>query len=279
MRAIFGIVLAIGMCIAGFAVYMAQGYVSANQQRLAQIEAERNQIVPTVQVVAAAGPLQYGRTLTPDDLQVVPYPRDFLPEGAFLTVEDVFPDGPEQPRVVLRQLDTLEVITAAKVTEPGKDAGLTQRLGRGMRAFAIQVDVTSGVSGFVRPGDKVDVYWSGAISDGRSFTRLIQSGIGIVAVDQTSDATISGATIARTVTVEVTPIQVAGLAQAQATGSLSLSLVGTGDDTVASSIEVDTRNLLGIEDRVVAAQVVPPTCSVRTRRGSEVADIPIPCTN
>nr|MCW1951927.1 Flp pilus assembly protein CpaB [Octadecabacter sp.] len=88
------------------------------------------------------------------------------------------------------------------------------------------------------------------------------------------------ATIARTVTVQVSPNQVAALAQAQATGNLSLSLVGRTDDTVSGAIEVDQASLLGIVQQAPAPEVqAEEECTIRTRRGAEVIDIPIPCTN
>jgi pilus assembly protein CpaB len=178
-----------------------------------------------------------------------------------------------------------EVILAAKVTAPGEVAGISALLARGMRAFTIEVDVSSGVSGFLNPGDRVDVYWTGRIqgvgSGGNGeVTKLIQEGVQLVAVDQTSESGRTGATIARTVTVQVSPNQVAALAQAQATGNLSLSLVGRSDDTVSGAIEVDQASLLGIVPEAPIAEVeAEQECSIRTRRGAEVIDIPIPCTN
>jgi len=63
------------------------------------------------------------------------------------------------------------------VTEPGDIAGITSLLSPGMRAFTINVDVQSGVSGFLRPGDRVDIYWSGSLrtagGDNQNITRLI----------------------------------------------------------------------------------------------------------
>ena len=59
-------------------------------------------------------------------------------------------------------------------------------------------------------------------------------------------SSFDGTIIARTVTVSVSPQQVAALAQAQSTGNLSLSLVGAEDDTVAAAIQVDQHALLGI---------------------------------
>jgi pilus assembly protein CpaB len=179
-----------------------------------------------------------------------------------------------------------EPILAIKVTAPGEIGGITALLARGMRAFTIEVDVSSGVSGFLNAGDRVDIYWTGrfnGIGGGNNngeVTQLIQAGIELVAIDQTSDSGRIGARIARTVTVQVTPNQVAALAQAQATGNLSLSLVGREDDTVAGAIEVNQASLLGIVAQAPAPEVqAAETCSIRTRRGAEVFDIAIPCTN
>jgi pilus assembly protein CpaB len=113
------------------------------------------------------------------------------------------------------------------------------------------------------------------------FTQLIETVIKVVAIDQAanSDRGVS-ATIARTVTVEATPQQVARLAQAQATGRLALSLVGTGDETVVDAVEVDSAALLGIQAAPAPIQAEQERqCSVKTRHGAEVVDIAIPCTN
>ena len=46
-----------------------------------------------------------------------------------------------------RQIEKNEAFMEVKVSAPGDVAGLTSRLDRGQRAFAIKVDVASGVSG------------------------------------------------------------------------------------------------------------------------------------
>ncbi len=282
MRAVFGLVLIMGLGLAGFAVYMVQGHFSAQSAALARERAVVAAQVPTVDVYAVNRTINYGEALTPADVVIIQYAEPFLPEGVFLTEADLFPEGNAEPRFVLRQMDANEPVLAAKITQPGEDAGITSRLTRGMRAFTISVDVASGVSGFLRPGDKVDVYWSGTVNSdngGRGVTQLIQAGVALVAVDQTADGSMNGAMIARTVTVEVTPQQVATLAQAQSTGSLSLSLVGSSDDTIAEATEVDQETLLGIQDEVVVQAEQAQVCTSRERRGAEVVEIPIPCTN
>lgn len=98
----------------------------------------------------------------------------------------LFPETTDEPRVVLRPIEKDELILAVKVTKPGEDAGLTSRLAPGMRAFAINVDVSSGVSGFLRPGDRVDVYWTGRVGQHGSrteVTKLIEASVALIAVD------------------------------------------------------------------------------------------------
>jgi pilus assembly protein CpaB len=160
------------------------------------------------------------------------------------------------------------------VTAPGQDAGVSARLAPGMRAFTIRVDVSSGVSGFLRPGDRVDVYWSGRSEIGE-VTQLIEAGVRIIAIDQSADEDRVAPLVARTVTVQVNPQQAAGLAQAQATGNLTLSLVGADDQQVAENVTVNQRQLLGISGPAPVEQ--RETCTVRTRRGTEFVNIPVEC--
>ena len=100
----------------------------------------------------------------------------------------LFPEDTKEQRYVTRQMEKFEPVLSEKVTEPGQIAGLTGQLGVGQGAFAIKVDVASGVSGFVQPGDYVDIYWTGAAgNNGENVTRLIENGIKVIAVDQNAD--------------------------------------------------------------------------------------------
>ncbi len=285
MRMVFGLVLLVGIALAGGAVYLAKGRIAEYQAANAQARAALDKVVPTKTVYVAQAPLKYGQRLTKEDVRAVAWPEDAIPEGAFQDIAALFPETTDELRVVLRQIEKDEAIMAMKVTAPGEDTGLTSRLARGTRAFTIKVDVSSGVSGFLRPGDRVDVYWTGRVNIGPNanngdVTKLIEAGVQLIAIDQSAGGDLDEATIARTVTVAISPQQVASLAQAQSTGKLSLSLVGAGDDTIASAIEVDQRSLLGIANQEVQAEVeLEKVCTIRTRRGAEVVELPIPCTN
>lgn len=285
MRAVFGLVLVVGMGLAGFAIYMVQGYFQQQNAALYAQQAKMAEAVDTVSVYAVNRMMEFGEPVTPSDVVMIKYAEEFLPDGAFRTEEELFPEGVDVSRIVIRQMEPNEPVLAIKVTEPGEVAGISTLLGRGMRAFTIKVDVASGVSGFLNPGDRVDVYWTGRVADvggsgNGEVTKLIEAGIQLVAVDQSSETGRSGATIARSVTAQVTPDQVAALAQAQATGNLSLSLVGREDDTIANGIEVNQASLLGIVRQEQAPEAeVDEVCTTRVRRGADVVDMPIACTN
>jgi pilus assembly protein CpaB len=279
MRLVFGLVLILGMGLAGVAVYMARGFIGEYQTALDQEREARSQMIETVSVLVANRSLKYGERLGEDDVRAVRWPIESLPEGAFHKPEALFPDGVSENslRTIVRAVEKGEAILAIKVTAPGEDAGVSSRLSKGMRAFALKVDVSSGVSGFLRPGDRVDVYWTGRDSSGGGLTQLIETTVKLLAIDQIADEARKTTTIARTVTVEVTPQQVASLAQAQANGRLSLALVGAEEDNDAEAVSVNNNDLLGIVERQVVEATVEQVCTIKTRRGGEIIVTPIEC--
>lgn len=289
MRVVFGLVLLLGLGLAGFAVYMAKSYIDSYQRQLAIERQQRAPVIETVDIYVADRDLKYGEPVDKTAVRLTAFPKGALPKGTYSTPEALFPKGENTPRKAMRRMAKNEPLLAAKLTEPGEEVGISSQIERGMRAFAIKVDVTSGVSGFLRPGDRVDIYWTGSVggknlrTEGNSsgeFTKLIESGVKLVAVDQVADMDMAETVIARTVTVAVKPQQVAALAQAQSTGRLSLSLVGALDETVPEVVEVDQQRLLGLQiEQVKEEAPVKETCTIRTRRGAEVIETPIPCTN
>ena len=288
MRAVFGLVLIIGVGLAGAAIYMVQGYFEQQNAQLAAQRARMAQNVPTVDVIAVNRVVEYGDEITPEDVVTIKHAEPFLPEGVFRTEEEVFPEGPEETRVALRQMEPNEPLMAVKVTEPGESAGIDALLTPGMQAYAIDVTVRSAVSGFLRPGDRVDVYWTGQANLGDFggtrgvTTRLIQSGLTIVAVDQSTDSGRAAASgRVRTVTVEADSAQVAALATAQGSGQLSLALVGDTLPTASNDpVEVNQATLLGITPRQEPEPVEQEeVCTIRQNRGTETVEVEIPCTN
>ncbi len=279
MRMVFALVLLVGIALAGAAVYMTQGYISQTQAALAKEQEIRKKTGPLVEAFVVNKDKHYGDVLTKDDVQIVYIQQNATPEGVFSDIAVLFPeDQADEKRFVTRDIGKFELVLANKVTEPGEAAGLTGSLDKGMRAFAIKVEAAD----FLQPGDRVDIYWTGATENNSGeLTRLIGSAVEVVAVNRDEDGGLSdGAIMKRTITVAADPQQIAILAQGNATGRLVMSLVGMGDETETGMVEVDANVLLGVtESAPIAAATPDKICTIRTRKGADVVEIPIPCTN
>jgi pilus assembly protein CpaB len=277
MRAVFGLVLLVGMGLAGFAVYMVNQYMASQTAALYRAREVAATALSTVEVYAAARQVTYGEQLTMDDVRIISYASDFLPEGTFATEEELFPLGTEAPRVVVLPMLENEIVMANKVSEPGASRGLTALVEPGFRAFPVLGRVAAGF-GILRPNDRIDVYWTGSLRDGREVTNLIKSGLQIIAV--TGDPENTGGP--QSVVVQVTPEEVALLTQAQNSGQLTLSLVGAGDVAETGPVTVDNSALTGEQDIVVeAAPVIEEErkCFVTQRSGTTSVQVEIECSD
>lgn len=277
MRLIFLLVLVIGIGTAGYAAFLIQGQFSTKDAEIGRLNNEirkiREQVVETTPVVVLANRVEFAHKLVAEDLNVVEWPSAHVPENIFTSIEDVIGGVTDGSRYVKRVLEVGEPLMAVKVTEFGEDVGIITLLEPGTRAVTIRVDVTSGVSGFLRPGAEVDIYWTGKSGD-KNITRLVLERIKIIAIDQQSSQDGINPTVARTVTMQVSPDIVANLVQLQNSGKLSLSLRGVEDTTTSGPFEVDTNTIIGLENNVV---VTPDKCFRRERRGVEVINIEVPC--
>lgn len=103
-------------------------------------------------IVVASADLPWGTPLTKEMVRVVNYPAEHLPEGRFKEIEPL--DG----RVVLTHLKRNEPILESKLAPLDiKTGGVVGVLHPGMRAMAVRVNEVVGVSGFLKPGDRVDI--------------------------------------------------------------------------------------------------------------------------
>ena len=276
MRIVFALVFLIGIGIAGFATYMAMQHFSAVQAQNRALQLRANQVVDTTDVLLAKTKLRYGMELKKEHVYTVRFPVDAVPENAFTTMDELFGAENEEPRQVLRTIDPGEIVSDTKVTRFGQPAGVSSMLKQGMRAFTVRVDVTTGVSGFLRPGDRVDIYYSGDIG-GKATTRLLLQDVDIIAIDQSADEDLNRPVVARTVTVEVAPKIVATLAQAQTQGKLSLALRGAEETAIMSTVlEVDQDSILGIEEVQVVEE---KKCYQTIRRGVQDVRSEVPCVD
>jgi pilus assembly protein CpaB len=286
MRAVFALVLLVGMGLAGMAVYMIQGYMSDLEGALRQEQAFNAKAGKLVEVFVFAKAKKYGDALAEDDVKVIYWPEQALPEKIFKNKAALFPENADGPRYIMRSTEAFEPVLASRVTEPGELASLTSKLEKGKRAFAIRVGVNSGISNFVKPDDYIDILWTGGVSGVEGgITRQIESAVLVIAVDSAiNEGQVSSGTVAQTVTVAATPEQVARLAQAQATGQLTLSLARDASETVEGTVETDKNAMLGIVPEVQAPEVLVQEvkkCYAKQRSGGVLVDtnVEIPCQN
>jgi pilus assembly protein CpaB len=284
MRAVFALVLLVGMGLAGMAVYMIQGYMADLEGALQREQAFNAKAGKLVEVYVFAKPKKYGDALAEDDVQLIYWPEKALPESIFREKEELFPENADGPRYIMRSTEAFEPVLASRVTEPGELASLTSKLEKGKRAFAIKIGMDSGVANFVKPDDYIDILWTGSVAGMEGgITRQIESAVLVIAVDNAiNEGQVSGDTVARTVTVAATPEQVARLAQAQSTGRLTLSLSSGASEVVTETVETNTKDMLGIVEEVVAPEVVveeKKKCYAKQRSGGVLVDtdVEIPC--
>ena len=64
MRLVFGLVLILGLGLAGFAVYMAKSYIQRYQAELAHERSNRDPGIDTVEIYVATKKLKYGQELS-----------------------------------------------------------------------------------------------------------------------------------------------------------------------------------------------------------------------
>jgi len=178
-------------------------------------------------VLVAAAPLAFGAVLTEDNVSEIPWAGSPLPEGAFAKKIDLLKDG---RRVVLTAMERSEIIIRPKVTAPGQRASLSVLLEEGQRAVTVRVDDIRGVAGFILPGDRVDVMLLRTETrqgETENSADVLLEYVKVLAIDQLlndrqDQPTV--ATVAKAVTLQVSPEQAQKVLLAGNVGKLSLVL-------------------------------------------------------
>jgi pilus assembly protein CpaB len=182
-------------------------------------------------------------------LSLQEWPKDKIPRGVVTSLEDL--EG-RRPRSTIIEG---EPILEGKLLEPGQVADPIKAIPKGMRLKTIAVNAEKGV-GLLGPGDRVDVQLfvrkdqRTGIETAKS--KIILQNIRVFAIDQTVQRSPDGGeekSIAKTVSLMVTPEQASKLALAEEIGELNLIPRNPDDDTVASWEEIKVEDLLGNGDK------------------------------
>jgi pilus assembly protein CpaB len=216
------IALALAIVMGIVAVYLANTFLTSSQKRV--------DLGGTSKIAVAAVPMAFGVDVTPDKVRFVDYPNSSIPPGSFTSIAQLLPNG--KRRVALLPISVNEPILASKLSASGNGASIAALLPEGMRAATVRINDVSGVAGFIQPNDSVDVLITrqnaGANRDTQVTDVLLQN-VRVIAIDQQAKNAEGTPMVARTATLEVSPIDAQKLALAQEVGSLSLVLRKPGE--------------------------------------------------
>ena len=224
----------------------------------------------TQMVLVAATDIPFGTKFAPELIREVAWPRDSVPADAVL-VRDQLLTGPKGPRIAIRSFAAGEPILRSKVSDFGERPTLSRRVPPNMRAYSVRVSDVSGVSGFLLPGDRVDVLLTRADDNDNVSAEVILQNLTVLGIDQMSSEDAEEPVVVKTATIQVTPEQAQMLAIGERLGSLSLELRNYADAAKPPLPRIMLDNAPVVQ--VAPAQgVVAPARSARhaAPRGPEV---------
>ena len=199
------------------------------------------QAVPTgPKILVARKALPVGTIVDQESLSFQAWPKELV-QNAYYQEGTPEADMTKLLGTVVRNPITAgQPITRGALVGPNDRGFLAAALSPGMRAVTVPVSTTSGVAGFVFPGDRVDVLLTQEVAGGGDgpalkVTETIVRNLRILATDQRIDSKDEeGKTVVRAfsmVTVEATPRLAEKIAVSQSLGTLSLSLRSIADNT------------------------------------------------
>ena len=233
------LVLAGALLIGLIAVLIVNGVFSGVEQQQQKI-AEQNRMI---RIVVASQALAFGTPLSSQNVRLVNWPANSMPDGAFTSLEEA-----TKSRVSLRPIVAGEPVLASKVSGANGRATLSANLPVGQLAFAVPISDITSAGGFIRPGDVVDVLVTRRIpGDGSSemdkMTDVVLESIPVLGIDQVSDENKTDPAIGKSATLQVDTFGAQKLALAQQLGVLTLALRNVADPTTGARSTVTGRDI------------------------------------
>ncbi|MBC2666295.1 Flp pilus assembly protein CpaB [Novosphingobium flavum] len=221
------LIVALAVVLGLVAVWLGNSYFTGVQQREVEI-AEQNKLA---RIVVASQDLAFGAPLSSQNVRLINWPQGSVPVGAFTTVEEA-----TRNRVALRPMVIGEPVLASRVSGTNARASISANLPAGQVAYTIQVSDVSGVGGFARPGDVVDILLTRNmpgqnVTAGDKMTDVVLHAIPLLGIDLVADENKSGPVYGKTATLQVSITDAQKLALASQVGILSLALRNVADKT------------------------------------------------
>ena len=228
MRARTLILFLVALLMAGGTAILVRSWLA--QQRTAEVTAAPMPppALPQKSVLVARGQITRGQILKPENLAWRPWPESGIDPANIQA--GTKPLESFAGWVARERIGAGDPITETKIVQPGSRGFLAAALQPGMQAISVVVTPASDVSGFILPGDHVDVVITHTLSgtadnpgtQHRAAETVLRD-VRVLGVDQKLDSK-GEAVVAHTATLEVTPKQSEIIAVASEIGKLSLSL-------------------------------------------------------
>lgn len=219
-KLIFLISLILGLVTA----YLIYDFLSETEQAAANIQYG--------EVVVAAVDILEQTQINNDMIQVNKVPVEYIHPQAIRDRNEI------SGRITTSTISAGEQLLNTKLAEPGAPTfGLAYAIPHGKRALTIAVNNISGISGLIKPGDKVDVMSIMELPDPAggtdSFAFFALQEIQVLALDATMDdrSRTNAPLEYSSVTVAATPEEAEKLLLASERGSIRLALRSPVDDT------------------------------------------------
>ena len=191
-------------------------------------------------ILVARKALPVGTIVDQESLAFQPWPKELV-QNAYYQEGTPESDVTKLIGTVVRNPITAgQPVTRGSLVGPNDRGFLAEAHGPGMRAVTVPVSTTTGVAGFVFPGDRVDLVLTQEVAGGGEGPALkvsetIVRNLRVLATDQRIDSKdAEGKIVVKAfsmVTVESTPRLAEKIAVAQSLGTLSLSLRSIADNT------------------------------------------------
>ena len=145
-------------------------------------EAEVKQIIPerprVTTVIVAKSDISPHTTIVENMVQLKEIPSDTVPNGAITSVSQVV-DRPARITILAG-----DVITRRKLYDDSQQAGFIGSIPPDCRAISINVNNVTGVAGFAKPGDYVDLLLVEG-NDGSATTSIILQNVLLLSINKT----------------------------------------------------------------------------------------------
>lgn len=230
-----------GVAILVIALVLAVAAGASVYLYLKDMPLAKGQNSDSVPVVVARKDMTFGTTLESEHLRLVQFPKDAVPTGSYSSVDSVLS---HTTKVFVVEG---EPVLASKLSAIG--GGLSVRIPPNMRAMSLKINEVTGVSGFVLPGDRVDVLVTieNAAGTNIAVTKTILQDMEVVAAGAKTETKGNHHITVQTVTLLVNPEGAEKLALGIHQGEVHLSLRNPVDHELMAETSTDTRLVLGIK--------------------------------